>query len=65
MESRRIIQRTDGDRWVITEKGRKLRKLYDDVESITLFKNPGTVSEPIAPGLIAEQVAEIQSAEVP
>lgn len=66
MESRRIIQRTDGDRWVITEKGRKLRRLYDEVESITLFKNPGavSVSERIAPGPVAEPVAEIQSAEV-
>jgi predicted transcriptional regulator len=66
MESRRIIQRTGGDRWVITEKGRKLRSLYDEVESITLFKNPGTVSarEPMATEAIAEPVAEIQSVEL-
>ena len=66
MEARRVIQKTDGGRWVITEKGRKLQRLYEEAESITLFKNPVTINanELIESGGLTEPVVGIHNAEV-
>lgn len=43
MEAMKVIRKAEGGKWMITKKGGELLRLYQEIESITLFKNLASV----------------------